>query len=126
MTRRAHCGAVLQWEAEPKVKIALEAGFYASFRNVEPTGKRFLLGVDVSGSMDWEACAGMQGLTPRDAATAVAMCLKRTETCVHTMAFTDTMLVRPRFSTAHLPTNALCSALERVRCADHMLLDAWQ
>lgn len=105
MTRWAHCGAVLQWEAEPKVEIALDAGFYASFRNVEPTGKRFLLGVDMSASMNGGECAGMQGLTPRDAATAVAMCLKRTETCVHTMAFTNTFLVRPRFFTAHLPTN---------------------
>jgi 60 kDa SS-A/Ro ribonucleoprotein len=31
---------------------ALDGAFYASFGNVEPTGKRWLLALDVSGSMD--------------------------------------------------------------------------
>ena len=31
---------------------ALDAAFYASFGNVAPTGKRWLLALDVSGSMD--------------------------------------------------------------------------
>ena len=32
---------------------ALDAAFYASFGNVEATGKRWLLALDVSGSMGW-------------------------------------------------------------------------
>ncbi len=36
----------------------------------------------------------MAGLTPRNAATVVAMCLKRTEPSVQTMAFSNTFLVR--------------------------------
>ncbi len=43
----------MQWEPHPEIKRALDKGFYNAFRNVEPTGRRFLLGVDVSGSMDY-------------------------------------------------------------------------
>ena len=34
-----------------EVVDALDAAFYAAFENVEPTGKRLLLALDVSGSM---------------------------------------------------------------------------
>jgi hypothetical protein len=51
------CCLVPQWEPHPEVTAALDAGFYHAFRNVQPTGKRFLLGVDVSGSMDGAMCA---------------------------------------------------------------------
>ena len=46
-----------QWEPHPEVAAALDAGFYHAFRNVQPTGRRFLLGIDVSGSMDYSTCA---------------------------------------------------------------------
>lgn len=45
--------APAQWEPHPAIKAALDAGFYHAFRNVVPTGKRFLLGVDVSSSMSF-------------------------------------------------------------------------
>jgi len=41
----------LTWSPVPNIMSALETAFYASFKYVEPTGKNFLLGVDVSGSM---------------------------------------------------------------------------
>lgn len=41
----------LSWSPVPNIVSALEKAFYASFKYVEPTGKNFLLGVDVSGSM---------------------------------------------------------------------------
>ena len=43
---------------------ALDAAFYTAFENVEPTGKRLLLALDVSGSMDGGEVAGVPGLTP--------------------------------------------------------------
>lgn len=46
------CISAVQWRPHRDVVAALDAGFYHAFRNVQPTGKRFLLGVDVSGSME--------------------------------------------------------------------------
>ena len=39
------------WTPVAQVIDALDAAFYAAFGNVEPTGKRTLLALDVSGSM---------------------------------------------------------------------------
>jgi len=58
---------------------ALDAAFYASFGNVEPTGKRLLLALDVSGSMTYGDIAGIPGLTPRDASAALALVTAATE-----------------------------------------------
>jgi 60 kDa SS-A/Ro ribonucleoprotein len=41
----------LRWDPLPAVLDALEYAFYASFKNVKPTGQRILLALDVSGSM---------------------------------------------------------------------------
>lgn len=42
----------LKWIPDKEILQALDAAFYKTFKTVEPTGKRFLLAVDVSGSMD--------------------------------------------------------------------------
>lgn len=79
-----------RWTPIPAFIDALDEAFYLTFDNVEPTGKRHLLALDVSGSM---ACSTIGGtaLTPRDAATALAMVTIATEraTNVHTVAFSD-------------------------------------
>lgn len=41
----------LTWQPVPQITDALDAAFYRAFDNVEPTRKRWLLGIDVSGSM---------------------------------------------------------------------------
>ena len=41
----------LSWSPVPAIVAALDAAFYLSFKFVQPTGKRFLLALDVSGSM---------------------------------------------------------------------------
>jgi 60 kDa SS-A/Ro ribonucleoprotein len=41
------------WTPAPQVVDALDAAFYAALGNVEPTGRRFLLALGVSGSMTW-------------------------------------------------------------------------
>lgn len=63
----------LHWQPLGSVIDALDEAFYVAFGNVEPTGKRILLAVDDSGSM--EATTGIAGakLTAREAATAMAM-----------------------------------------------------
>jgi 60 kDa SS-A/Ro ribonucleoprotein len=68
-----------EWGVVPQVKEALETAFYTSFGTVQPTGKRFVLGIDVSGSMTWGTVAGVPNLTPNIAAAAMAMVTFRTE-----------------------------------------------
>jgi len=63
----------LVWTPEQGVVDALNAGFYLAFKTVEPTGKRTLLAMDVSGSMDGGVIAGMTGMTPRVASAAMAL-----------------------------------------------------
>lgn len=67
----------LDWKVNPRISDALNEGFYKAFRNVEPTGKAFLLGVDVSGSMS--ATIGDSFIRCSEAAAAMAMTIARTE-----------------------------------------------
>jgi 60 kDa SS-A/Ro ribonucleoprotein len=61
------------WKPIQKIVDALDSAFYASFGNVTPTGKRWHLGLDVSGSMGCGYIAGTPGLTPMIATAAMAM-----------------------------------------------------
>lgn len=65
------------WSPVPAVVDALDAAFYASFGNVESTGKRYLLALDCSPSMT-TAMSGTT-LTCREAAAAMAMVTKAVE-----------------------------------------------
>jgi 60 kDa SS-A/Ro ribonucleoprotein len=67
-----------EWEVVPQVVDALDRAFYAAFKNVEPTGKKFMLGLDVSGSMSQEV-SNIPGLSCAKAATAMALLAARTE-----------------------------------------------
>jgi 60 kDa SS-A/Ro ribonucleoprotein len=77
------------WTPVRAVVDALDAAFGTSFENVEPTGARTLIALDVSGSMSSGTIAGIPGLTPRVAAAAMAMTFVRTERDVRVMAFAD-------------------------------------
>jgi 60 kDa SS-A/Ro ribonucleoprotein len=77
------------WPVVPEVVAILDAAFVASFQAVEPTGKRFLLALDVSGSMTMGQVAGVAGLSPHLAATAMAMVTARREPQHHIMGFAD-------------------------------------
>jgi 60 kDa SS-A/Ro ribonucleoprotein len=68
------------WQPVASVVDALDAAFYAAFGNVEPTGKRTMLSLDVSGSMGFSPpIAGMPGITPRIGSAAMAMVTASTE-----------------------------------------------
>jgi 60 kDa SS-A/Ro ribonucleoprotein len=67
------------WNPVHAIVDALDAAFYAAFENVEPTGKRLLLALDVSGSMTWGEVAGVPDLSPRDASAALALVTAATE-----------------------------------------------
>ena len=77
----------LTWKPVTAVIDALDEAFYLAFGFVEPTGKRHLLALDVSGSMGSGVVAGVPGLTPRVASAALAMVIARTEAQYACVAF---------------------------------------
>ncbi|MBC8143524.1 MAG: TROVE domain-containing protein [Armatimonadetes bacterium] len=81
------------WSPVGKIVDALDAAFYASFGNVESTGKRFVLALDVSGSMGYGDIAGMPGITPRIGSAAMALITAATEGKTETVSF-QTSLTR--------------------------------
>jgi 60 kDa SS-A/Ro ribonucleoprotein len=78
----------LKWAPEGSIVDALDRAFYATFQTVRPTGKRWLLALDVSGSMCGPDLAGMPGITPRIGSAAMALVTAATERDYHFAAFT--------------------------------------
>lgn len=68
----------LSWMPDPQVIDALNGAFYSAFAMIEPTGLRWYLALDVSGSMDGGQIAGTP-LTPREGAAALALVTAKTE-----------------------------------------------
>lgn len=77
----------LTWDPVVPVVDALDDAFYAAFESVEPSGKRLLVALDVSGSMGGGSVAG-SSLTPREAAAAMALVTLATEPETHVVGFT--------------------------------------
>jgi 60 kDa SS-A/Ro ribonucleoprotein len=76
------------WAPVGKITDALDAAFYTAFENIEGSGKRFLLALDVSGSMEGGAVAGIPGFTPRDASAAMALVTAKSEENYDIVGFT--------------------------------------
>jgi len=79
----------LTWTPNQNIVDALDEAFYKTFKTVEPTGKRWLLALDVSGSMGGPEIAGMPGITPRIGSAAMAMITARVEKQHHFIGFTS-------------------------------------
>ena len=82
------------WQPVPKVLDALDGAFYSAFKLVEPTGKRFYLGLDISGSMWGGVVAGVDGLTPAVASGAMAMTTVKTESEYYAAGFTAGLVTK--------------------------------
>lgn len=99
------------WAPIPSIVDALEEAFYKAFEFVEPTDQRYLLGLDVSGSMSMCTVAGTP-LSACAASTAMAMVTMQTEPYCMPMAFADQFRAIPltkrmRLSDAMLHTQAV-------------------
>ncbi|KAF1751017.1 hypothetical protein GCK72_017569 [Caenorhabditis remanei] len=83
----------LAWEPNQKICDALEAGFYKAFVNAPPTGKRYCLALDVSGSM----CSPVSSspLSCREAATGMSLINLHNEAEVKCVAFCDKLTELP-------------------------------
>lgn len=78
------------WTPVPRIIDALNDAFYASFKYVEPSGKRILLALDVSASMAWGTVGGTS-MTPRDVSAAIALVTAATEENYDIVGFTTNL-----------------------------------
>jgi 60 kDa SS-A/Ro ribonucleoprotein len=67
------------WTPVQRIVDALDGAFYTAFGNVESSGARTLIALDVSGSMQDGEVGGVLGLTPMRAEAAMAMVTARVE-----------------------------------------------
>ncbi|MFW5739184.1 MAG: TROVE domain-containing protein [Myxococcota bacterium] len=114
----------LHWKPVREITDALEDAFYASFGAIEPTGKRHLLALDVSGSMTWGTLSGMPGINPRVGSAAMAMVTARTEQRSHFVGFSHELV--PIGISAKQSLEQVLAAIGRVSmggtdCAQPML-----
>lgn len=78
----------MTWTPNPKISDALDGAFYKAFESIEPTGKRHLLALDVSGSMGG-AVIQNTGLTAREASGAMALVTAAVEPETHIVGFSS-------------------------------------
>jgi 60 kDa SS-A/Ro ribonucleoprotein len=78
----------LTWNPNRAILDALDAAFYTSFGNVEPTGKNTLLALDVSGSMTRDSIVGIENLSPRVGSAALALITANVEPNYEIIGFT--------------------------------------
>lgn len=83
------------WTPLQSLCNTLDQAFYKSFKNVEPTNKRIVLALDVSGSMNGGNVAGVEGLTPKLASAALAMVTARVEEQCHILGFSHQLVPIP-------------------------------
>ena len=76
----------LSWPVFLQVRDTLTTTFLSSFKNVAPTGKRFMVALDVSGSMS-TPCMGCPAISCRQGSAALALMLYETEHCVYMRGF---------------------------------------
>jgi 60 kDa SS-A/Ro ribonucleoprotein len=79
------------WTPVQRIVDALNDAFYASFKFVEPSGKRILLALDISGSMDWGTIAGTN-ISPREASAALALVTAATEESYDIVGFSRELI----------------------------------
>lgn len=133
------------WNPVARIVDALDAAFYASFGSVRSTGKRWLLALDVSGSMDQGQIGGIPALSPLRASAAMALITAAVEPEHQFVAFTcgadgyggkwgggtpslTPLAISPRqrlddvlSSTAELPMGGTDCALPMVYAREHRL-----
>ncbi len=75
------------WTPNSRITSALEDAFFASFNYLEPTGKTFCVGLDVSGSMSMYQLKDIPSLVPATVTAVMSMALVRAEANVFVGGF---------------------------------------
>lgn len=90
------CGSGLKgnvsWVPHPKIKSCLDEAFKLSFGAIQPTNKRIMIGLDVSGSMDFHSVPVVASLSCREAAAALAMVFVATEPHCEVLGFSHSLV----------------------------------
>lgn len=102
----------LTWTPQAAITNALDKAFYASFGMLAATQKRWMLGIDVSGSMTWGEIAGLPGINPRVAAAAMAMVAAKVETGAEALGFCHHLVPVP--IKANMSLDAVCKAMDNL------------
>ncbi|XP_061903073.1 RNA-binding protein RO60-like [Entelurus aequoreus] len=76
-----------KWEADANILKALDFAFYKSFFNVEPVGKRFIVAVDVSTSLN--SMVPGTSVSTAVAAALIAMVFARTEKGTRVLKYSE-------------------------------------
>lgn len=84
-----------EWYVNTDVEDALETAFYEAFNYLEPTGKRHLIALDVSGSMSVNVIPGSDFITAAMVSAAMSMALLRKERYTKVVAFSDRLIEAP-------------------------------
>ena len=79
---------------------------------VEPTGKRFLLAIDVSGSMEYYKVLGSSSVSCRVASAAMAMVTAKTEENYHMVGFSSNLI--PLKIHAKMRLDEVCKTISQV------------
>jgi 60 kDa SS-A/Ro ribonucleoprotein len=85
----------LKWQVSQQIVDALDSAFYLAFDAIQPSGKRTLIALDISGSMGGPTIAGCPGVTPRVGSAAMAMATMRTEPAFHVVGFSHSLIDLP-------------------------------
>lgn len=107
------------WRPTQQVVDALDAAFYASFRNVTPTRKRIRFACDVSGSME-HAVSGLP-ITCREAVAALTLVSASTESDYDIVKFTTAANTRRGYGYGRSGAN---SGLSPMGISPRMRLDS--
>ena len=80
------------WTPNNKVMKALEKAFLQSFDVQEPTGKNFVVALDISGSMGSPDLKDIPGLNPRVVTGVMSLALVKAEENVSTVGFSHQLI----------------------------------
>jgi 60 kDa SS-A/Ro ribonucleoprotein len=80
----------LVWTPVPQIQVALEKALHLSFDQVEATGKRFLFGLDVSGSMS--AVIPGTSISSAEAGAVLALVSAKVEPKTHVFGFANSFV----------------------------------
>lgn len=105
---------------------AMNNAFLNSFKNVVPSGKRFLCSFDISGSMYGSPVNGFEGLNAAEASAIMGMATQKSEEKVVSMAFTtDYTHLNPSvfdtYKSAYRKFRELSGRMGGTDCAQPML-----
>lgn len=112
----------LSWSPNASIISSLEKAFYKAFVNVEPTNKRFYIGLDVSGSMTSPIMN--TSMSCREAAAALSMVLIDKEPLCEVRGFTRSLVdlgLRKGMTLKEVMDRTYASNFGRTDCAQPML-----